>query len=105
MGLWIVEPSPPHHVPGTVKLYEREDLSEAGPSTSEEVEGVSKEVGGSAIAESSHGLKRGSGADSHMFLVPQPSDSPNDPLVCNLAGDNHGDGTDGLRIGRCGKRI
>ena len=61
MGLGIYEPGPPRHVPGTATLYEDQSSGEA-PS------------------KKSH-LKRGTGKDSQLLLVPQPSNSPNDPLV------------------------
>ncbi|KAM6515690.1 hypothetical protein FALCPG4_013906 [Fusarium falciforme] len=58
MGLGVLENMDGHHVPGTVTL----DQSAADPSQSHE-----------------H-LKRGSGKESHIVLVPQPADDPNDPL-------------------------
>lgn len=58
MGLGVLENKDGHHVPGTVTL----DQSAALPS------------------ETDGGLKRGSGKDSHIVLVPQPADDPNDPL-------------------------
>ncbi|KAF4967730.1 hypothetical protein FSARC_4791 [Fusarium sarcochroum] len=58
MGIGIKEPSDGHHAPGTITL----DQAAAGP-----------------LAERSN-LKHGSGRNSHIVLVPQPSDDPNDPL-------------------------
>ncbi|KAI8656131.1 MFS domain-containing protein [Fusarium keratoplasticum] len=58
MGLGVLENTDGHHVPGTVTL----DQSAADPS------------------ESHERLKRGSGKESHIVLVPQPADDPNDPL-------------------------
>ncbi|EEU42005.1 uncharacterized protein NECHADRAFT_50969 [Fusarium vanettenii 77-13-4] len=58
MGLGVLENTDGHHVPGTVTL----DQSAAGPS------------------ETHERLKRGSGKESHIVLVPQPADDPNDPL-------------------------
>ncbi|KAJ4250194.1 hypothetical protein NW762_012009 [Fusarium torreyae] len=58
MGMGIKEPSDGHHVPGTITL----DQSAAG-----------------SHAEGST-LKRVSGRNSCIVLVPQPSDDPNDPL-------------------------
>ncbi|KAF5009348.1 hypothetical protein FDECE_4446 [Fusarium decemcellulare] len=58
MGLGILENRDGRHVPGTVTL----DQSAAHPRDHDE------------------GLKRGQGRDSHIVLVPQPSDDPNDPL-------------------------
>ncbi|KAL2670505.1 hypothetical protein Neosp_014293 [[Neocosmospora] mangrovei] len=58
MGLGVLENPDGHHVPGTVTL----DQSAAGPS------------------ETHEHLKRGSGKESHIVLVPQPADDPNDPL-------------------------
>lgn len=67
MGLGIREPGGSGHVPGTVKLYE------SGPG------------GLGAGLEENRELpftqrpkKHG---DGEITLVPQPSDSPNDPLV------------------------
>lgn len=68
MGLWIYEPKPARHVPGTAKLYD-EQVTEESPSRTRE-------------------LKHGTGKESNMLLVPQPSNSPNDPLVqCSLPHD------------------
>lgn len=61
MGLWIYEPKPLRHVPGTAKLYDEEVTEESSPRTRR--------------------LKRGTGKESNILLVPQPSNSPNDPLV------------------------
>ncbi|KAI8657032.1 hypothetical protein LRP88_12345 [Fusarium phalaenopsidis] len=58
MGLGVLENTDGHHVPGTVTL----DQSAADPS------------------ENHERLKRGSGKESHIVLVPQPADDPNDPL-------------------------
>lgn len=60
MGMWIFEPKPSRHVPGTTQLYEGERTEE---SPNQRIN-----------------LKHGTGKDSDMLLVPQPSDSPNDPL-------------------------
>ncbi|KAI5846616.1 major facilitator superfamily domain-containing protein [Morchella snyderi] len=60
MGMWIFEPRPLRHVPGTTQLYENE-RSEESPNQR-------------------INLKHATGKDSNMLLVPQPSDSPNDPL-------------------------
>jgi len=67
MGLGIREPSGSSHVPGTVTLYE------SGPAGSE---AALEESGEFPFARKSK--KRG---DGEITLVPQPSDSPNDPLV------------------------
>lgn len=58
MGLWVLEPKSKGKVPGTVHV-ERE---------TEEQQAVTAN------------LKHGSDGDEHIVLVPQPSDSPNDPL-------------------------
>lgn len=76
MPLGIIQPSRTEKVPGTVLLFD------------ENVE----------VTEVVRALKHGSGKvittcsycnpntndikDSHTVLVPQPSDDPNDPLVC-----------------------
>ncbi|KAH9205816.1 major facilitator superfamily domain-containing protein [Leptodontidium sp. 2 PMI_412] len=64
MPLGILEPktTPGHHVPGTVLLDAH--------ATSEE--------GNLELAAA--GLKKGSGKNSEVILVPQPSSDPNDPL-------------------------
>lgn len=63
MGLGILEPKL-HlgHVPGTVFL----DSAEAGSET------------GDALRSAQ--LKKGTGKDADIILVPQPSSNPNDPL-------------------------
>lgn len=61
MGLGILEPQHDdhrHHVPGTSTL----DQLAAG------------------IGASNNDVKHGLGKDSHIVLVPQPSNDPNDPL-------------------------
>ena len=60
MGLGIIEPAGGRHVPGTSQLFDSTDGSDA--------------------AANAH-LKHGSGKDTTLVLVPQPSASPNDPLV------------------------
>ncbi|EMC93683.1 hypothetical protein BAUCODRAFT_76266 [Baudoinia panamericana UAMH 10762] len=62
MGFGIVEPKSIRHgqVPGTARLVDRVDTTEAGPD--------------------GRPLKHGKGRNAHIVLVPQPSDSPNDPL-------------------------
>jgi len=63
MAFGILEPKDPDaHVPGTTLL----------------------DVHGQAAADGSRVLKKGTGRNSHIVLVPQPSDDPNDPLVCML---------------------
>lgn len=66
MGLGIREPTGASHVPGTVELY---DSGLARPEAPLE-EGVAP----FAHTPKKHG-------DGMIVLVPQPSDSPNDPLV------------------------
>jgi hypothetical protein len=58
MGLWVLEPHSNEKVPGTVHI---------GRETEEQVQLTS-------------GLKHATGRNSHIVLVPQPSESPNDPL-------------------------
>ncbi|KAM5370215.1 hypothetical protein ACJZ2D_008618 [Fusarium nematophilum] len=60
MGLGILEPRDGHHVPGTVML----DQSASNPDQP------------AAAGE----LRRGTGKNSHIVLVPQPSNDPDDPL-------------------------
>ncbi|PUU77106.1 major facilitator superfamily domain-containing protein [Tuber borchii] len=60
MGVGIYELKPARQVPGTVTLYEDQGTEEA-------------------LSRTSH-LKHGTGKDSKLLLVPQPSNSPNDPL-------------------------
>ncbi|CAA7268049.1 unnamed protein product [Cyclocybe aegerita] len=63
MGLGVLEDKYPDNVPGTALL------SELGIVRGQEI----------VIGEAAN-LKRGSGRYSHVVLVPQPSDDPNDPL-------------------------
>jgi hypothetical protein len=58
MGLWVLEPTSRDKVPGTVYI-EREDEQ--------------------SRIRTAH-LKMGTGRHEGVILVPQPSDSPNDPL-------------------------
>lgn len=60
MALGILEPKGVEHVPGTVYVYR--------PNQPEEHE-----------LSSNHQLKKD--PTRRIFLVPQPSDDPNDPLV------------------------
>lgn len=60
MGLGIIEPKGGRHVPGTVQLFDNNNPAD--------------------VAGNAH-LKHGNGADSELLFVPQPSKSPNDPLV------------------------
>jgi hypothetical protein len=65
MGLGVLEvrgTAKGHHVPGTVLL----DTLDASPEVNVELEAA--------------GLKKGSGKNSEIILVPQPSSDPNDPL-------------------------
>ncbi len=58
MGLWVLEPRSSERVPGTVHI---------GRETEEQ-------------ARLTAHLKRGTGKDANIVLIPQPSESPNDPL-------------------------
>ncbi len=58
MGLWVLEPKSDEKVPGTVYIERENEESRI------------KTVG----------LKTGTGRHAGIILVPQPSDSPNDPL-------------------------
>ena len=64
MPLGVLEPktAPGHHVPGTVLL---------------DAQATSEEGNLELVAA---GLKKGSGKNSEVILVPQPSSDPNDPL-------------------------
>lgn len=64
MGFGVLEPKVTigEHVPGTALIYDD------GRGTEEEI----------AVQAA---LKRDGGKNSDVILVPQPSDSPNDPLV------------------------
>jgi hypothetical protein len=91
MGFGIKEPRniSGEHVPGTATLYDlRGDAIDQGTG-------------------SRAGLKRALGQNSDIILVPQPSDSPNDPLV-SLSCRVHLKPpylTELGRIGRDGRRI
>ena len=58
MGLWVLEPKTDQKVPGTVYVERENEVSRA---------------------KTAH-LKVGTGRHEGIILVPQPSDSPNDPL-------------------------
>ncbi|KAF2095551.1 MFS general substrate transporter [Rhizodiscina lignyota] len=58
MGLWVLEPASDEPVPGTVHLQREHEKR---------------------IINTDH-LKHGKGRHANLVLVPQPSDSPNDPL-------------------------
>lgn len=58
MGLWVLEPKTEQKVPGTVYVERTDEISRA---------------------KTAH-LKVGTGRHEGIILVPQPSDSPNDPL-------------------------
>lgn len=60
MGLWVLEPTSNERVPGTVHLHSEGEEEDSRNHTAN--------------------LKHGSGRHSNIVLVPQPSDSPNDPL-------------------------
>ncbi len=62
VGLGVLQPKFLKHVPGTATLLE-------GSNTHENAE-----------AQTTIGLKHGKGKQSNIVLVPQPSDSPRDPL-------------------------
>lgn len=69
MGLGIREPTGVGHVPGTVKLFESDVVVPVG---------AIEEIGRVSL-----GLQNKKKCDNNgVILVPQPSDSPNDPLVC-----------------------
>lgn len=87
MGVWIYEPKPSRHVPGTAKLYD-EQTTEESPARG-------------------RGLRHATGKESNMLLVPQPSNSPNDPLVqSSLTGGVMIEyWANCVRIGRCGNEI
>jgi hypothetical protein len=65
MGFGVKEPKTTtgEHVPGTALIY-------GNDADAENVELTNRDI-----------LKRGTGANSKVILVPQPSNSPNDPLV------------------------
>lgn len=62
MAFGILEDRHSEHVPGTAYINDQDDLPQ-------ELGDIPKEA-----------LKHGTGKYSHLILVPQPSDSPNDPL-------------------------
>jgi hypothetical protein len=70
MGLGIIEPKSHHHVPGTSRLYDDRIVHPGVEAT------ISLEP------ERLKNLKHGTGKEADILLVPQPSNSPNDPLVC-----------------------
>ncbi|KAF5696227.1 hypothetical protein FGLOB1_13686 [Fusarium globosum] len=64
MAFGVLDPKDGHHVPGTVNLDDQ--------ATSDNTEATSRS------------LKHATGKNSHIVLVPQPSDDPNDPLNWTL---------------------
>ena len=66
MPFGILEDHKLDHVPGTAFLHEQRDVPE--------------EYRDIPIDQ----LKKGSGHFSHIVLVPQPSDDPNDPLNASI---------------------
>lgn len=62
MGLWVLEPRSSEKVPGTVHI---------GRETEQQ-------------ARLTANLKHGTGRDADIVLIPQPSNSPNDPLSESL---------------------
>ncbi|KAK9471569.1 major facilitator superfamily domain-containing protein [Dipodascopsis tothii] len=66
MGLGVLEDKHLTHVPGTSKI---EDALTGGIITTDDIDVADR-----------HRFKRGTGKYSHIILVPQPSDDPNDPL-------------------------
>jgi len=63
MPVGIVEPKSGRHVPATARLFDDSIVPADGTAPT-------------------HGhLKHGSGSEADVLLVPQPSNSPNDPLV------------------------
>ena len=89
MGFGVKEPKTisGEHVPGTATLYDlRGDAIDQGATRT--------------------GFKRAPGKNSDIILVPQPSDSPNDPLVSdNACFDQEGQELTGdCRTGHNGRR-
>lgn len=80
MAFGILEPKDSSaHVPGTTLLDVHEQVA----------------------ADNSRVLKKGKGRNSHVVLVPQPSEDPNDPLVSFVSCFVRVC-TDGARTGRYG---
>lgn len=65
----ILDDSKLEHVPGTVILND--------------------ETSTATVNQQVAGLKHGTGRYSHIVLVPQPSDDPNDPLVRHIPSALH----------------
>ncbi|TFK46317.1 putative cycloheximide resistance protein [Heliocybe sulcata] len=66
MALGVLEDHHLEHVPGTARLEELKRVKH----------GIVAPVDDPSVAR----LKKGTGRDSHVILVPQPSDDPRDPL-------------------------
>ena len=80
MGFGILDCRKMDAVPGTSLMADREDLPE-------EYRDIPKDQ-----------LKHGKGRFRDVILVPQPSDSPNDPLnVCVCPANCYNDPTDSLQ--------
>ena len=72
MGLGIIEPKSGKHVPGTSLLFDH--AATPLPSGDDAVTAA-------PTSEFHKNLKHDVGKQSDVLLVPQPSQSPNDPLV------------------------
>jgi hypothetical protein len=70
MGFGILDPATTEKVPGTALL------AELGDPTFGQLD--------SSTTRLARRLKHGTGKNSHILLVPQPSDDPNDPLVSSI---------------------
>ena len=78
MGLGILEDRHLAHVPGTTLFRDDPSAAALAALVSTSTPGAELEVGLSKIDLSK--LKHAKGKHSHIVLVPQPSDDPNDPL-------------------------
>jgi hypothetical protein len=68
MGLWILEDSYLDHVPGTAPLADTGSTTQDGTFVY------------FILSDAVSHLKHSTGRDRDIILVPQPSDSPKDPL-------------------------
>lgn len=77
MGLWVLDDTHLDHVPGTAPLAEvlaaRDQMNRPVSRTSP------SPIPLTLVSHTSH-LRHGEGKDKDIILVPQPSNSPRDPL-------------------------
>jgi hypothetical protein len=86
MGLGVLDDKHLEHVPGTAPLAEvlaarnLESLHDGTPPFAAAIHHISVLILTLGLVSGTAHLKHGTGRDKDIILVPQPSDSPRDPL-------------------------